>query len=63
MTDTIEPRPVNTDLLAELMAWTRTADMFLSSPQGRAFGEELREVIILAAERYGEIHGWEGVGR
>lgn len=50
-----DPRPVTTALLTELMAWTRTADMFRSSPEGEVFGAELREVFKLAAERRGEI--------
>ncbi len=49
------PRPVTTDLLVQFVAWTRTADMFLSSPQGAAFGEELRDVFKLAAERLGQM--------
>jgi hypothetical protein len=59
---TVMPREVNTELLAEFIAWTRTADMFRSSPQGEAFGAELRLVFLLAAERYGRLKGWEGVG-
>ncbi len=42
-------RPVTVNLLMEFEDWTRSAPMFLSSPQGTAFAEELREVIRLAA--------------
>jgi hypothetical protein len=55
MSVTTRPREVTSELLAEFMAWTRSADMFLSSPQGEAFGAELRSVLLLAAERYGAI--------
>jgi len=48
------PRPVTTDLLVDFVVWTRTADMFLSSPEGATFAEELREVLKLAAERLGQ---------
>jgi len=51
---TVSPRPVTADLLVEFVAWTRTADMFRSSPQGEAFGEELREVFKMAAELLGQ---------
>lgn len=40
--------PVNTSDLDGLEQWTRTAPNFTTSPQGEAFGEQLREVIRLA---------------
>jgi hypothetical protein len=43
-----KPRPITPAFLNELVEWTRTADMFRSSPEGRAFGEEMRAVIELA---------------
>jgi hypothetical protein len=47
---TREPRPITRDVLDEFFAWTRSAPMFLSSPEGRQFGEELREAFNLAYE-------------
>ncbi len=44
------PRPITQAVLDELFAWTRSAPMFSSSPEGRVFGEEMREVINLACE-------------
>jgi hypothetical protein len=48
---TREPRPITRDVLEQFFAWTRSAPMFLSSPEGRQFGEELREAFNLAYER------------
>lgn len=45
---TVKPRPVTPALLKEFMQWTREAPMFLTSPQGQAFAEELRVVFELA---------------
>ena len=45
-----KPRPITRQVLDEFMAWTRNAEMFKSSPQGRVFGKELREAINLAYE-------------
>lgn len=41
-------KSVNTSDLDGLEQWTRTAPNFTTSPQGEAFGEQLREVIRLA---------------
>jgi hypothetical protein len=43
-----QPREITPQLLSEFEVWTQTASMFLASPEGRAFGAELREVIRLA---------------
>lgn len=42
------PRPVTLSLLDDFENWTRTASMFLTSPEGSAFAEEMRAVINLA---------------
>jgi hypothetical protein len=47
---TVRHRPITQKLLDEFEEWTRTADMFRSSPQGIAFAEEMRAVINLARE-------------
>lgn len=41
-------RPITQDVLEEFFKWTVEAPMFLDSPEGRAFGSELRDVICLA---------------
>ncbi len=48
MAEGIKPREITHELLHELSVWTRQSPMFLSSPQGKAFGVELREVFDLA---------------
>lgn len=47
---TLCPRHISREILDEFLGWTRTAPMFLSSPEGRVFGEEMRSVICLAYE-------------
>jgi hypothetical protein len=47
---TREPRPITRAVLEEFFVWTRSAPMFLSSPEGRQFGEELREAFTLVYE-------------
>jgi hypothetical protein len=42
------PRPITFELLEQFDQWTRMADMFRISPEGIAFGEEMRDVINLA---------------
>lgn len=45
---TIQPRQITPGLLDDFEKWTREAPMFLSSPQGVAFAQEMRSVIRLA---------------
>jgi hypothetical protein len=45
---TVLPRPITPQILVEFMEWTREAPMFLTSPEGRAFAQELRVVLELA---------------
>ena len=49
-TKSVGPRPVTPELLDEFVKWTHTASMFTNSPEGAAFGFELRDVIRLAKE-------------
>ena len=44
----LDPRPITPELLDEFECWTHTALMFISSPEGDAFGKEMRGVITLA---------------
>jgi hypothetical protein len=45
---TARARPITPQLLDEFAEWTQKAEMFTMSPEGRAFGEEMRTVIHLA---------------
>jgi hypothetical protein len=47
----LQSRKITSTLLGEFEQWTRTASMFVSSPQGAAFGEELRAVFALAKKQ------------
>lgn len=44
----IKVRPVTPELIRDFIEWTGIASMFLSSPEGAAFGQELRAVFELA---------------
>lgn len=50
LTVDLMPRPITREVLDEFFAWTRTASMFTSSPEGRVFAEEMRAVLSLAYE-------------
>jgi hypothetical protein len=44
----LEPAKVTNAYLVSLEAWVKTCSMFTTSPEGRAFGQEMNEVIRLA---------------
>jgi hypothetical protein len=41
-------RPITQALINEFITWTRVSLMFLTSPEGKSFGRELRQVFRLA---------------
>jgi hypothetical protein len=41
---------INNNRLQFLINWTYDADMFKSTPEGKEFGEELREIFYFAME-------------
>jgi hypothetical protein len=41
-------REITHKVIDEFEVWTRRATMFVSSPEGRTFGEELRSIFALA---------------
>lgn len=44
----LEPAKVTNGYLVCLETWVKTCTMFTTSPEGRAFGQEMNEVIRLA---------------